>query len=74
MRVKLIIAKQVEYRQIQQARKELELFMKHIDAFYSEHEAFRHNDATCTLFEREIDNAIIACRDKLKKQLDEMEV
>ena len=76
MKVKDVIAKQEEYRQIQQAKEELQLFMKHIDVFYwaSEHKAFRNNETTSRLFETEISDAIIACRDKLKKQLNEMEV
>ena len=74
MKVKDVIAKQQEYKEIQQAREELRLFCKYIDDFYHNHEAFRNNDTTSRLFEKEIENAIIACRDELKKQLNEMEI
>ena len=75
MKVKDIIAKQEEYRQIKQAKEELDLFRKAFNAYYSKQKgALYHNSTTSRLFETEIPDAIIACRDKLKKQLNEMEV
>lgn len=74
MKVKDIIAKQEEYEQIQQARKELKLFGEKIDALYYESEALKRVDATIRLIENEIMGAIRTCRDKLRKQVDEMEV
>ena len=74
MKVKDVIAKQEEYRQIQQARNELELWRRNIVALYDKTEVLGDCNATSTLIEIDIMDAIIACRDKLKKQLNEMEV
>ncbi len=74
MKVKDVIAKQEEYKKIQQARMELGLFREKTYAFYMENKALYRNDTTSRLFEREILDKVKVCEDELKKQLEEMEV
>lgn len=74
MKVKDIIIKQKEYKEIQQTRNELALFRKDIEVLYHKYKGLGCDNITSRFIEYNILEGITNCRDELKRHLNEMEV